>query len=149
MQGLIFDFVFKFIVFIVLVFLYLRKVVKKEILLKTVEGIEDIVLKSIVGLVWIILLFTGIFPMIRDIPYMIQNDYCTIEGIAQANSSSTNLATLGITLKDKKTKQDMYVEFGYRGKIEKGDQLTVQYLPHSKYGFLIELNGKSYHKAVE
>ena len=149
MRGLIFDFTFKLITILVMSTLFLKKIVKKEILLKTVEGVEDIFLKSIVGIILLYLIFVRVFPMMQDIPYLIQKEYCTIEGIAQANSSSTNLATLGITLKEQTTQQDVYVVFGYRGKIERGDRLIVQYLPHSKYGFLIELNGKPYHKAIE
>lgn len=33
-----------------------------------------------------------------------------------------------------------YVEFPYFMGIDKGDILTVKYLPHSKYGILISIN---------
>ena len=33
-----------------------------------------------------------------------------------------------------------YVEFPYSQGIDKGDVLTVKYLPHSKYGILISIN---------
>ena len=35
---------------------------------------------------------------------------------------------------------DEYVEFSYSKGIDKGDVLTVKYLPHSKYGILISIN---------
>ena len=149
MKGLVFDFVCVFITLFGFLIWYLRKVIKKEKLLEKFDKQEDIFFKVILGALLIWLLFSEVVPRVQDIPYMIRCDYCGIHGISQGNSSTSKLGMVGIVVKDEKTQEEIHVEFGYKGNIVTGDKLVVQYLPHSKTGFLIELNGKPYHKAIE
>ena len=50
---------------------------------------------------------------------------------------------------NEETREEVYVTFTYKGTVEIGDRLTVQYLPNLKLGVLIERNGEITGKRIE
>ena len=66
----------------------------------------------------------------------------TITGYARDNAhgKGNNRSVRIICIDDN---HEEYVEFPYSKGINKGDLLTVKYLPHSKYGILISVNNNN------
>ncbi len=72
----------------------------------------------------------------------------TEEIISSDNPGATSVI-LNLALKDEETKEVQYITFFYGDPIDEGDRLTVQYLPNSKFGVLIERNGEITGKKIE
>ena len=56
---------------------------------------------------------------------------------------------ISVHILDDETQEDVYVTFYYKKVIKNGDRLVVQYLPNSKFGVLIERNGKIIETRIE
>ena len=122
---------------------------KKEPLLKSFDGVEDIVLKLLAGGILIYLCVAAVIPAIQDIPNIIQKNIYTIEGIAQKDCKPPKLNRMSVPVVDEETQEVVYVTFFYGNTIDKGDRLTVQYLPNLKFGVLIERNGERIRSRIE
>lgn len=92
------------------------------------------------------ILFKMLLSIILDIPCYRNSRFETITGYARDNAHGKgNDRSVVIISIDDGHKE--YVEFSYSKGIDKGDVLTVKYLPHSKYGILISINND--HVALE
>lgn len=117
---------------------------KKKKLLETLDNREDLILKIAVFLLVIYLFIKAVLPTILDIPNCINGNYLIIEGTAQHNAGRNGFDSR-VDVLDKKTQQIVRVVFLYKPGIETGDELIVQYVPHSGYGLLLEINGEKVH----
>ena len=96
---------------------------------------EDTVLKIIAVILVCIFLYKMFLPIILDIPCY-RNGYARDNAHGKGNDRSVRI----ICIDDN---HEEYVEFPYSKGINKGDLLTVKYLPHSKYGILISVNNNN------
>ncbi len=149
MKILVWNILEIFISFVIVFRLFLIKLLKRKPLIKTIDGIEDVVMKLLAGGALIYFVYAGVFPAIRDIPNLIQKKICTIEGVAQEDCSSSKLNRMSVHIVDEETKEVQYITFFYGDPIDEGDRLTVQYLPNLKFGVLIERNGEITGKRIE
>ena len=103
---------------------------------------EDTVLKIIAVILVCIFLYKMFLPIILDIPCYRNGQFETITGYARDNAHGKgNDRSVRIICID--DNHEEYVEFPYSKGINKGDLLTVKYLPHSKYGILISVNNNN------
>lgn len=103
---------------------------------------EDTVLKIIAVILVCIFLYKMFLPIILDIPCYRNDQFETITGYARDNAHGKgNDRSVRIICID--DNHEEYVEFPYSKGINKGDLLTVKYLPHSKYGILISVNNNN------
>lgn len=79
------------------------------------------------------------FPVLLDIPCYRNNQYETITGYARDNARGKG-NDRSVVIISREDRHEEYVEFPYSKGIDKGDLLTVKYLPHSKFGILISIN---------
>ena len=128
--------------------IFIVYMMQKTPLLKTLTRTEDVVAKIIVAAILGGLIWNYAIPFIRDIPYIVEGKYLTIEGTAITRDEGWN-SSKAVTIEDKRTKEEIRVDFGYKKGIEIGDELIVQYIPYSHYGILIEHNGKQIHNYIE
>ena len=149
MKILVWNILEIFICFVIVFRLFLLKLLKRKPLIKTIDGIGDVVMKLLAGGALIYFVYAGVFPAIKDIPNLIQKKICTVEGIAQEDCSPPKLNRMSVHIADKETKEVVYVNFFYGNTIDKGDRLTVQYLPNLKFGVLIERNGERIRSRIE
>ena len=149
MKALIWRVMEIFIISIVYYSVYFKHLIKKEPLLKSFVGVEDVVLKLLVGGILIYLTFAAVIPAIRDIPNIIHKNLYTIEGTAQKDCKPPKFNKMAIHILDEETQEVVYVTFIYGDPIDKGDKLIVQYLPNLKLGVLIEKNGEIIGKRIE
>lgn len=103
---------------------------------------EDAVLKIMASILVCIFLYKMFLPIILDIPCYRNSQFETITGYARDNAygKGNDRSVVIISIDDG---HEEYVEFPYSKGIDKGDVLTVKYLPHSKYGILISINNKN------
>ena len=149
MKALILGVMEIFICSIILYGWYFKCLIKKEPLLETFDGAEDIVLKLLAGGILIYLCVAAVIPAIQDIPNIIQKNIYTIEGIAQKDCKPPKLNRMSVPVMDEEIKEVQYVTFFYGDPIDEGDRLTVQYLPNLKFGVLIEKNGERIRSRIE
>ena len=149
MKALILGVMEIFICSIILYGWYFKCLIKKEPLLETFDGAEDIVLKLLAGGILIYLCVAAVIPAIQDIPNIIQKNIYTIEGIAQKDCKPPKLNRMSVPVVDEETQEVVYVTFFYGDPIDEGDRLTVQYLPNLKFGVLIEKNGERIRNKME
>ncbi len=128
---------------------YFKCLIKKEPLLKTFDGAEDIVLKLLAGGILIYFGFAGVFPAIKDISNIIHKNFYTIEGMAQKDCKPPKYNRMSVPVVDEETNEVIYVTIFYGAPIDEGDRLTVQYLPNLKFGVLIERNGEKIRSRIE
>lgn len=103
---------------------------------------EDTVLKIIAVILVCIFLYKMFLPIILDIPCYRNGQFETITGYSRDNAHGKgNDRSVRIICID--DNHEEYVEFPYSKGINKGDLLTVKYLPHSKYGILISVNNNN------
>lgn len=138
-----------FIISIIYYSIYFRRLIKKEPLLKSFIGVEDVVLKLLAGGVLIYFTYVALIPAIQDIPNIIHKNIYTIEGTAQKDCKPPRFNRMSINIFDEEAQEVVYVTFIYGNPIDKGDRLIVQYLPHLKLGVLIEKNGEITGKRIE
>lgn len=116
---------------------FLYFVVKKKKISKTLNDKEDFFLKIGIGIILLIVLFKMFIPTILDIPHYLKNDFNVVSGYARDNANGKGNIRC-VTIINPKSKQEIYVEFSYSYKVNKGDYLKVKYLPYTKYGILLE-----------
>ena len=149
MKALILGVMEIFICSIILYGWYFKCLIKKEPLLKTFDGAEDVVLKLLAGGILVYLGIAALIPAIRDIPNIIQKNIYTIEGIAQEDCTPPKFNRMSVHIMDEEIKEVQYITFFYGDPIDDGDRLTVQYLPNLKFGVLIERNGERIRNKIE
>ena len=103
MKILVWNILEIFISFVIVFRLFLIKLLKRKPLIKTIDGIEDVVMKLLAGGALIYFVYAGVFPAIRDIPNLIQKKICTIEGVAQEDCSSSKLNRMSVHIVDEET----------------------------------------------
>ena len=125
--------------------IFINRCVAKKKLLDNLDNREDIILKIIVfvGMVYLIIKF--VMPTILDVPYCLREDFLIIEGIAQHNAGR-NVLDKEVKVLDEENQKMVRVVFPYKPGIKKGDKIRVQYVPHSGYGRLLEINGEIIHE---
>ena len=138
-----------FIFFAIISGIYLVKLLNKETLIETFDGIEDIVVKLLAGGVIIYFCFAAVIPAIQDIPNIIHKNIYTIEGVSRSYCSRSKLNSMSAYIFNEEKQEEVHVTFTYEGTIEIGDRLIVQYLPNLKYGVLIEKNGERIRSRIE
>lgn len=136
-------------IFVIIGGIYLMKLLKRETLIETLDGTKDIVVKLLVGSMLVYFVYAGVIPAMKDIPNLIQKNFYTIEGIAQKDCKPPKFNRMSVHIMDEETKEVLYVTFFYGDPIDKGDRLTVQYLPNLKFGVLIEKNGERIRSRIE
>lgn len=99
------------IIFIITFGIYLMKLLKREILIETLDGIKDIVVKLLVGIVLVYYVYAGVFPAMRDIPNIIQKNIYTIEGIAQKDCEPPKFNRMLVPVEDEETKEVQCITF--------------------------------------
>lgn len=149
MKVFIWDVVENLIVFIIAFALYFIKLLKRETLIEKCDGVADVVLKLLVGGMLMYFTFFSVIPSIQDIPNIIHKNIYTIEGISHSYCTPSKLYNMSAYIFDEETQDEIYIDFKYKGTIEIGDKLIIQYLPNSKYGVLIEKNGEIIRKRIE
>ena len=149
MKALILGVMEIFICSIILYGWYFKCLIKKEPLLKTFDGAEDVVLKLLAGGILIYLCNAAVIPAIQDIPNIIHKNIYTIEGVSRSYCPHSKLNSMSAYIFNEETREEVYVTFTYKGTVEIGDRLTVQYLPNLKLGVLIERNGEIIETRIE
>lgn len=97
-----------------------------------------------VFIVAIFMLISVVAPTVLDIPYCIKGNFIIVEGVAQHNADRNGFDR-EVKVLDEEGKKIIRVVFPYKPGIEKGDKIRVQYVPHSGYGRLLEINGEKLH----
>lgn len=125
--------------FIVLIMYVLhRKKNGKFIKRKAVNEEEKIInVMAVVGL-----LILGIFitvPCCLDIPYLLSNNLVEVTGeVTQGAMSGENSnSERRIHIRDEKTGEEHSLKYWGTGS-DLGDKITVRYLPHTEYGYVVE-----------
>lgn len=137
MKTLLFQMISTLLIVICIVSTFLYFVVKKKKISKTLNDKEDFFLKIGIGIILLIVLFKMFIPTILDIPHYLKNDFNVVSGYARDNANGKGNIRC-VTIINPKSKQEIYVEFSYSYKVNKGDYLKVKYLPYTKYGILLE-----------
>ena len=137
MKTLLFQMISTLLIVICMVSTFLYFVVKKKKISKTLNDKEDFFLKIGIGIILLIVLFKMFIPTILDIPHYLKNDFNVVSGYARDNANGKGNIRC-VTIINPKSKQEIYVEFSYSYKVNKGDYLKVKYLPYTKYGILLE-----------
>ena len=106
-----------------------RKAVNEE------EKINNVM--AVVGL-----LILGIFitvPCCLDIPYLLSNNLVEVTGeVTQGAMSGENSnSERRIHIRDEKTGEEHSLKYWGTGS-DLGDKITVRYLPHTEYGYVVE-----------
>lgn len=136
MKILIFHVISTIVITICMVSTFLYFIKKRKKFSKTLSNKEDFFLKIGTGILLVVIFFKMFIPAILDIPYYLKNDFKVVSGYARDNANgSGNIRH--VTIINEKDKQEIYVEFSYSDGVNKGDYLKVKYLPHTKYGILL------------
>ena len=87
---------------------------------------------------------SNVFINCMDIGAYKNNDFIYMEGDAWSNwQGDGNDYVVSVKIRDKETRKIVRVQFYYAGgEIKEWDRIKVKYLPHSKAGVLLELNGE-------
>lgn len=136
---------------IILTFIGLRKVIRKENLVRvTIFTIVDVdemmknkdtsnaILRAIITVMCILSYVGYIIPAIIDLPRAINGDFCITEGVAiveERYDDSTNSIT--ITIRDKEGNKQK-ISCDYNEDIDIGDRFKIAYLPNLKFGSVLE-----------
>ena len=133
--------------------LYLYVVIKKKRLIKweKAEGFAvltqawqkkydkqiNLVLKIILGLA-VIMYLQGTYNIYKDIPYMINNEYSEISGIV-CKDQGEGSGWYPLYIEDEHTGKVRFSKTR-NGPAQEGQRVTVQYLPNSKYGRIVDFD---------
>ena len=78
-----------------------------------------------------------------------EKNYEIAAGIAMFDSTGTRLPWETITIYDEKTNGKLKIS-AFTKRINEGDYLEIKYLPHTKFGIVVEwIDGKDYKKYSE
>ena len=114
-----------------------RKAVNEEEKIKYQKWEKIINVMAVVGL-----LILGIFitvPCCLDIPYLLSNNLVEVTGeVTQGAMSGENSnSERRIHIRDEKTGEEHSLKYWGTGS-DLGDKITVRYLPHTEYGYVVE-----------
>ena len=95
---------------------------------------------NVMAVVWLLIL--GIFitvPCCLDIPYLLSNNLVEVTGeVTQGAMSGENSnSERRIHIRDEKTGEEHSLKYWGTGS-DLGDKITVRYLPHTEYGYVVE-----------
>lgn len=99
----------------------------------------DLIIILILGMViFYITIIEGI-PMLRDYPLLKKNEYEVVVGYANTESTAVkgNVRNRRVNIRDTDTGEIIEVIL-YTTEIYKGDYLVVYYLPHTKFGEVVD-----------
>lgn len=138
MDAILFKMLSRSIIIFAMVITLLFFIIKRKKFHNKLTNKEDAILKIIAAILVCVFLYKMLFPIILDIPCYRNNQFETITGYARDNAhgKGNDRSVVIICIEDG---HEEYVEFSYSKGIDKGDVLTVKYLPHSKYGILISI----------
>ena len=115
----------------------------KEVIEKDYTGKNDIKILRLANsllMVATILLILYLKDVALDMPYIINKQYCYAEGyVTEQSHGGANLSSerRSIFLYDEVTNDE--IEFTvFSGYVDKHTYLKIQYLPHTKYGAIVE-----------
>lgn len=100
-------------------------------------------LKKIINVMAVVgLLILGIFitvPCCLDIPYLLSDNLVEVTGeVTQGAMSGENSnSERRIHIRDEKTGEEHSLKYWGAGS-DLGDKITVRYLPHTEYGYIVE-----------
>ena len=114
-----------------------RKAINEEEKLKYQKWKKIINIIAIVGL-----LIFGIFitvPCCLDIPYLLSGNLIEVTGeVTQGSMSGENSSSeRRIHIRDDKTREEHSLKYWGTGN-DIGDKITVRYLPHTEYGYVVK-----------
>lgn len=115
----------------------------KEAIGKEYIGKNDIIflrLANIVLMIIAILLILYLKDFALDIPYIINKQYSYAEGrVTKQSHGGANVSSerRSIFLHDKITDDEIEITV-FSGYVDKNEYLKIQYLPHTKYGAVLE-----------
>lgn len=144
-KGVLFRIIRDDTLLLVLGIIFIHRCITGKKLIKKMDTQGDHILKVVVFIVAIFMLVNFVIPTVLDIPYCIKGDFLIIEGIAQHNADRNGLDR-EVEVLDEENQKIIRVVFPYKPGIKKGDKIRVQYVPHSGYGRLLEINGEKYRK---
>lgn len=79
--------------------------------------------------------YSVIIPSIKDLSYVLNGEYETVTGESlKSFGARTKGAHPGVEIKDEKTGEVITINLYYQPRINRGDRLTVNYLPNTKIG---------------
>src|SRR5699024_492390 len=124
-----------------------KKVIRKEnmveITIFTIVGKEEImenreffnkILRVLIIIFCILVYVYAVIPSIKDLPRVINNDFCTVEGISirriRYDDSESRMV---IAIKDENGKKHK-ISCNYNDDIYVGDEFKIVYLPNLKIG---------------
>lgn len=138
MDAILFKMLSRSIIIFAMVITLLFFIINRKRIHNKLTNKEDAILKIIAAILVCVFLYKMLFPIILDIPFYRNNQFETITGYARDNAhgKGNDRSVVIICIEDG---HEEYVEFSYSKGIDKGDVLTVKYLPHSKYGILISI----------
>lgn len=139
MDAILFKMISRSMIIIAMIVTLLFFVIKRKKFHNKLTNKEDAILKIIAAILVCTFVYKMLFPIILDIPCYRNNQYETITGYARDNAHGKG-NDRSVVIINKKDSLEEYVEFPYSKGINKGDILTVKYLPHSKFGILISIN---------
>lgn len=130
------------IIILVTIWYLWRVLQKKKLISVTVQNSTEykinIVLKIILGIILIVIHLKGTIPAIKDIPYILENNLNTIEGVAISSDkkkSDADWYLRSFVIKSGEEKINVLVR---TGQVEKGDYFEVRYLPYTHLGEVID-----------
>ncbi len=141
MKNILLRIILDNVVLFIAIGIFINRCVTKKKLLNKLDVQEDMILKVGVLFAIIYLVIKFIMPTVLDVPCCIKGDYFIIEGVAQHNDYG-NMYDRRISVLNEKNREIVRVVFPYKPGIKKGDKIRVQYVPHSGYGRLLEINGE-------
>lgn len=95
-----------------------------------------IAVRIIAGIVLIYVFFGQIIPDIKDIPYIMSEEYDWITGKALCNSMSNSRGSREVKIESEDGEVIRVVIHSKCSDIKIGDSLTAKYLPNSKRGII-------------
>lgn len=145
MKNILLRIIMDDVVILIAIGIFINRCVTKKKLLNKLDVQEDMVLKAGVFFAIIYLVIKFIMPTILDVPCCIKGEYFIIDGVAQHNDYGS-MYDRRIRVLNKENQEIVRVVFPYKPGIKKGDKIRVQYVPHSGYGRLLEINGEKVHE---
>lgn len=138
MDAILFKMISRSMIIIAMIITLLFFLIKRKKFHKKLTNREDAVLKVIATILVFIFLYKMFLPIILDIPCYGNSQFKTITGYAKDNACGKG-NDRSVVIINAEDGHEEYVEFPYSKGIHKGDVLTVKYLPHSKFGMLIQI----------
>lgn len=91
-----------------------------------------------VGILLIYIFFTFTIPSVKDIPYIVRDEYIELEGIAESNSKQNSNGRVRSVRINANEETVRVVICGNCKDISIGDELEVKYLPNTHYCYVVE-----------